>query len=344
MSIPTRQIGYGPDHLVNVGAVGYGLMGLTWRADKKSDPEAFEAILTSLKNGGNFLNAGEFYGLAPKRTYANLELLNRFFNQYPEWSENGKCFLSVKGGIEIKDGQMMGPDGSEEGLRKSVDSINNKLGGKKKMDLFEMARVDKKIEIEETMKTLKKLIDEGKFQHIGLSEVSARTIERAHAIHPISAVEVEYSPSSLDIEKNEVLATCKRLRIPIVAYSPLGRGLLTGKVKSIADIPEGDHRHHFDRFQPNNLSHNLKLLEQIKSIADKKSCTPAQLCLSWLLAQSDLIIPIPGSSRVEGVKEALNSLNVKLNENDLNQMRKVVDEADIKGGRYNEQLAVHLEG
>lgn len=344
MSMEKRNVGYGPEKLVPVGAIGYGLMNLTWSPQETPDSQAFECILGSLNSGSTFLNAGEFYGMPPDRTYANLELLERFFDRFPEWSEDGKCFLSVKGGIVLKDGKIVGVDGSQDGLRKSVDKINEKLGGKKKMDLFQMARVDKKIEIEEVMKTLKSLISEGKFNHIGLSEVSAKTIERAHKIHPISAVEIEYSPWSLDIEKNGVLETCERLQIPIIAYSPLGRGMLTGTIKSPADIPKGDLRHDLDRFKPENFSQNLKIVEELKTIAEKKSCSTTQLCLSWILSQSKLMIPIPGSRRPEGVKESLGSLDVKLNDEELKQIRKIVDEAEIKGGRYNAHMQPGLEG
>ncbi|KAH9811832.1 NADP-dependent oxidoreductase domain-containing protein [Melampsora americana] len=344
MSEEKRYVGYGPDKLIPVGPIGYGLMNLTWTPQETPDAQAFEAILTSLNAGSTFLNAGEFYGMGPDRTYSNLELLSRFFDHYPEWSKSEKCFLSVKGGAIFKDGNINGVDGSEANLRKSVDTINEKLGGKKKMDLFQMARVDKSIEIEEVMKTLKSLIEEGKFQHIGLSEVSAKTIERAHKIHPISAVEIEYSPWSLDIENNGVLETCERLQIPIIAYSPLGRGMLTGTLKSPADIPAGDLRHSLDRFKPENFDQNLKIVEKLKSISDQKSCTTTQLCLSWILSQSKLMIPIPGSRRPEGVKESLGSLKVKLNEDDLKQIRKIVNQAEVKGGRYNDHMQAGLEG
>lgn len=330
-----RHLGHQNAELVPVSPIGYGLMRLTWAPNETPDKQAFQAILTFLNGGGRFLNSGEFYGNPPDRLHSNLELLARFFDTYPEWAVEGKCFLSVKGGINLDGGRMNFPDGSLEALRKSVDNINQKLGGKKKMDLFQMARVDKKVPIDEVMKHYKILIKEGKFKHVGLSEVSAVTIRRAHAVHPVSAVELEYSPWLLDIEQNGILATCEELQIPIVAYSPLGLGMLTGKIKSPDDLPADDMRRHFDRFQPENFRYNLELTDKFLWLAEKKKCSAVQLALAWLLSQSKLIVPIPGSSRPEGVQECLETLKIKLTDEEIKEIRDFVDKADFKGLRYN---------
>lgn len=337
-----RNLGNPSGELVSCLPIGYGLMRLTWAPKETSDEQSFNAILTFLRGGGKLLNTGEFYGNPPDRINSNLELLARFFDTYPEWAEPGKCFLSVKGGINLDGGKMNAPDGTLEGLRKSVDNINQKLGGKKKIDLFEMARVDKNIPIEQVMKNFKILMDEGKFRHVGLSEVSAETIDRAHKVHPISAVEVEYSPWLLDIEQNGILAKCEELRIPIVAYSPLGLGMLTGQIKSIDDLDPNDMRRHFDRFQPENFQHNLILTEKFISLAEKKNCTAVQLTLAWILKQSELIIPIPGSSRPEGVQECLDSFKIQISEEDVKEIREFVDKADFKGLRYAENYRASL--
>ncbi|KAA1093198.1 hypothetical protein PGT21_028417 [Puccinia graminis f. sp. tritici] len=339
-----RKVGHQTGEPVSVCPIGYGLMRLTWAPNETPDEKAFKTIHAFLTGGGRFLNSGEFYGNGPDRLHANLELLARFFDAYPEWAQEGKCFLSVKGGINLDGGKMNHPDGSIEALRKSVDTINLKLGGKKKMDLFEMARVDKKVPIEDVMKSYKILINEGKFKHVGLSEVSAETIRRAHAVHPISAVEVEYSPWLLDIEHNGILATCEELRIPIVAYSPLGLGMLTGKIKSLDDLDPNDMRRHFDRFQPENFQHNIKLADKFTSLAQKKKCTSVQLVLAWLLTQSDLIIPIPGSTRPEGVQETLETLNLTLSDQEVHDIREFVDRADFKGLRYGAMHQASLNG
>jgi len=329
----------------HVGNIGYGLLAHTWTPRKTSDEQAFAAILAALEGGSTFLNAGEFYGSGsperPEETYANLALLKRFFDKFPAWAEPGKCFLSVKGGIHIENGRMGGPDGSEEGLRRSVNNINARLGGRKKMDLFEMARVDQTRPIEDAIKVLKTLVAEGKMAHIGLSEVSAATIRRAHAVHPIAAVEVEYSMWALDIEQNGVLATCQELHVPIVAYSPLGHGILTGNIKSLADIPEGDMRRMLDRFQPGNFEHNLKLVRKIEAIAQAKGCTTTQLALAWVLRHAG-VLPIPGSSRVAGVKECLAAARLTLTTRELADIQAAVQEADIKGLRYNAAMEAQL--
>lgn len=311
--------------------IGYGLMNHTWAPKQTPDEQAFAAIRASVDAGSTMLNSGEFYG-QPEPTL-NLQLLRRFYDAHPEYVD--KTYLSVKGGLGFKDGAIdFTPNASEENLRRSVTNINETLGGKKKMDMFEMARVDQKIPIADAMRTLLKLRDEGHFKDIALSESAAETIRRAAKVAPIAGVEVEYSPWSLNIEHNGVIDACKELNIPIIAYSPLGKGFLTGSLKSPDDIPEGDHRKHFERFQPGNFEKNLELVDKLVSIAKNKGITPAQLALAWEIQQCDLIYPIPGSTRVEGVKEALGALNVKLSKEDLDEIRKIVDNADVIGGRY----------
>jgi len=212
------------------------------------------------------------------------------------------------------------------------------------MDLFELARVDKRRTIEDTMKTLMKLQCEGHFTDIGLSECSAETIRRAAAVGPVAAVEVEYSPLALDIEHNDVLKACKELGIPIVAYSPLGSGFLTGTLRNPEDIPEGDIRKMFDRFQPGNFEKNLVLVDKLQEIARSKGLTNTQLCLAWEMDQWEHIYPIPGSTRVEGVKEAVAALKVQLSPEDIKQIRDLVSNADVVGGRYNDRAKHTLFG
>ncbi|KAK4056203.1 hypothetical protein OIO90_002644 [Microbotryomycetes sp. JL221] len=336
MRIPSREVSG-----VNVGVIGYGSMNLTWKPTQTPDEQAMQCLIDSIEQGSNMINAGEFYGVPPHQS-ANLELMSRFFAKHPEYAD--QVFLSVKGGIDLS---KFAPDSSEQGLRKSITNINNLLtsqGGKKKMDLFECARVDKTIPIEETMATLIKLRDEGHFKYIGLSEVSAQTIRRAAAIAPIAAVEVEYSLAALDIESNGVLDACKELNIPIVAYSPIARGLLSGSITSEEHIPEGDHRRHYDKFVGDNLKQNLKLVESVKAFAQQKKATPTQIAIAWLLHQSPLIIPIPGSTRPEGVAEALGATQINLSDAELEQIRGILDENPVKGKRYAEAHEAMLEG
>ncbi|KAK4705045.1 hypothetical protein P7C70_g1167, partial [Phenoliferia sp. Uapishka_3] len=331
MSMPTRNLA---DR--SLGCIGY----------ETPDAQAFEAIKSAIDAGSNFINSGEFYG-QPERTLG-LQLLARFFKAEPTYGE--KMFLSVKGAVRPN----WKADSSDEYLLESVTNINKLLGGSKKMDLFQPARVDTTRPIEEvrqtpyaerssmsdtpalqTMAALQKLKEAGHFKYIGLSEVSAKTIRRANAVAPVAAVEIEYSPWTLDVEHNEVLSTCKELGIAIIAYSPLGKGFLTGKLKSVADIPAGDHRLDFDRFLPENFPKNLVLVDKLVAIAEKKGVTTPQLALAWLLAQWEGIIPIPGSTRPDGVKEAAAAAFVKLSPEELKEIRETVDNADVVGLRYH---------
>ena len=211
-------------------------------------------------------------------------------------------------------------------------------------------------DILQTIKNLAKLIEEGHFKYIGLSEVSADTIRRAHKVHPIAAVEMEYSFWSTEIESNGVLATCKELRIPLISYSsvapsialrkhltestgsPLGRGFLTGSIKSRADIPAGDMRLMFDRFSEENFPKNLVIVDKLALIAAKKSISLAQLAIGWTIAMSTF--PIPGSTRPEGVEESIAGAFIEFTEAELKEIREIIDETKITGGRYNS----HMEG
>lgn len=224
-------------------ATGYGLMGLTWRPTSAPDEQAFAAMKAAIANGATFWSTSEFYGM-PEPT-EGLALLHRYFKAHP--ADADKVTLFVKGASDLK---TMYPTVSRAGVRTSVENSLRVLGGVKKIDIFGPARSDPSVPLEETLGALKELVDEGKIGGVGLSEVGAETIEKANAIVPLSLVEVEFSLWSTDILTNGVAATTKKLGVPIVAYSPLGRGFLTGEIKSPEDIPEGDIRRYFDRFQP----------------------------------------------------------------------------------------------
>lgn len=213
------------------------------------------------------------------------------------------------------------------------------LDGVKKIDIFECARVDPKTPIEETVGALAECVKEGKIGGIGLSETGAATIRRAHAVAPIAAVEIEYSLWATEIRTNGVASVCAELGIPIVAYSPLGRGFLTGEIKSPEDIPEGDFRRHFSRFQPENFKVNMELVNKVESLAKKKGCTPAQLAMEWVRYQSGRdgmpdLLPIPGATTVKRVEE--NCQEVGLTEEEYRELEDIVGSTQILGGRYNE--------
>lgn len=313
---------------------GFGLMGMTWRADPPSQEQSFSAMKAALANGSNFWNGGEIYG-NPQRN--SLHLLNEYFTKYP--GDANKVVISIKGGL--KPGEMA-PDGSPENTRRSIEECLKVLDGKKKLDLWESARVDPNTPIEITIREADKFVQDGQLGGISLSECSANTIRRAAKVAKISAVEVEFSLWSTDILDNGIAKACAELDIPIVAYSPLGRGFLTGQVKSLNDIPENDMRRGMPRFAPENFDKNLKLVEELEKIAKMKGCKPGQVGLAWVRAQSKkpdmpTMIPIPGATTVERVEE--NLVEVDLSDNDIKEIDSLLSSIEIVGGRYGGHAA-----
>jgi len=205
-----------------------------------------------------------------------------------------------------------------------------------------MHRMDPTTPIEDTMNALVSKLKEGKFKYIGLSECSADTLRRAHKVHPISAVQIEYSPWTLDIESNGVLQTCRELGIAIVAYSPLGRGFLAGKYKKFEDLPEDDWRRQNPRFQGENFEKNLNIVKEFEKIAIRKGCTPSQLCLAWVMFQGEDIIPIPGTGSVANLEQNLASVSVKLTKEDDQEIRAVINQIGVHGNRYPDALMDRL--
>ncbi|KAL8712619.1 MAG: hypothetical protein Q9220_003150 [cf. Caloplaca sp. 1 TL-2023] len=312
-----------------VGYTGYGMMNLTWRTTPIPDEQAFSTLTTALKTGTTLWNGGEFYGPA----HANsLQLLSRFFAAHP--SAASRVCISIKGATVP--GQTFSLDGSRANIRRSIDECLHHLGDKK-LDIFEPGRVDPKVPLEETINAIAEYVKEGKVGAIGLSEVDAATIRRAHSIHPIAAVEVELSLHSPEILTNGVATTCGELGIPIVAYSPLGRGLLTSKLNSVNDIDKDDIRHWLPRFAPGALESNAKVAMELKKVADKRGCTAAQAALGWVRGWSGRegvgeIVPIPGATRGERVRE--NSEVVVLTEEEWREVETIRKEAEVVGARY----------
>jgi aryl-alcohol dehydrogenase-like predicted oxidoreductase len=214
------------------------------------------------------------------------------------------------------------------------------------IDLYYMHRMDKNVPIEETMGALKELVEAGKIKYIGLSECSSDTLRRAHAVHPVSAVQIEYSPFSLDIEREEIgiLKTCRELGIAIVCYSPLGRGLLGGQIKNPDDFEENDYRRQMPRFSKENFPKNLQLVETLTSIAKKKGCTSGQLTLAWILSQGEDFIVIPGTSKIKNLEENVGAAQVKLTKEEEKEIRTTCEKADVVGGRYPEAFSSVLFG
>ncbi|ANZ77265.1 BA75_04781T0 [Komagataella pastoris] len=322
------------------GATGLGLMNLTWKPNPTPIDDAIETIRYAVEEAGvRYLNGGEFYNF-PLDSNLNLQYIQEFAKRYPKLYE--KVSLSVKGAFDLK---TMEPDCSPEYLEKSISNITKHLPNNY-LPIFEAARVDKRYPIEEIVKNLSKFVEDGRIGGISLSEVSADTIRRAAKVAPIVCVEVEFSLLTRDIIDNGVLAACEELNIPIIAYSPLGKGFLTGTINSKADIPEGDIRSNFDRFNDDEvIEHNLKLVHGLKKIAERKGATLAQLSLAWLRKFGEKhvkVLPIPSCSSARRVAE--NMKEIPLTDSEFKEITDFADSIGVKGRRYNEAYEATLNG
>ncbi|MCJ1477624.1 Pyridoxine 4-dehydrogenase [Lambiella insularis] len=306
---------------VGFGMMGFGLLSLTKPGVPVDYPFAAKVLKTALEHGANFWNGGIHYGTPQANS---LHLAQYYFEQYPEDAD--KVVLSIKGAYDMK----TGPNGSPEGIRASVEEAVKVLGGTKTIDVFECARVDPNASVETSVKALAELVKEGKIGGIGLSEVGANTIRKAHAIHPISAVEIELSLFTPDPLHNGIVDTCHELGIPIVAYSPISRGWLTGAIRSLDDLPPKDFRRMLPRFQPTVFEQNFRLVEAVEQIAKRKGATTAQVAVGWVCRQG--AIPIPGSIRIERVVE--NCKAAVLTDEDMAEIQKILDSLPVSGERY----------
>ncbi|KAF5367387.1 hypothetical protein D9758_003752 [Tetrapyrgos nigripes] len=325
---------------VVVARVSHGLMAITWAPEPVPDEICFEAIkagIDALPPGVKaFLNTADFYAM--DMGTGNLEMLSRFYDKYPEYAE--RTFVSVKGGI---DPAKHGPNGSYEYLKKSVERSIEALGPRKKIDLFQPARIDLNVGIEKIMETLVGFVKEGKFDHIGLSECKADTLRKAHSIYPICTAEIEVSPFEYGEEQKKVIATAAELNISVAAYSPLGHGFLTGQIKSPDDLPKDDPRHRFTRFKEEHFRNNMALVDDIVRIAQKKGITPAQLCIAWVCTTGPTVIPLPGSSKASRTLENLEGGDVVLTEGELEELNEAIGRHKITGDRsFGEGINMHL--
>ncbi|KAL3462140.1 NADP-dependent oxidoreductase domain-containing protein [Aspergillus heterothallicus] len=312
-----------------VGPIGLGLMGLTWRANPVSQELAFETMRTALQNGCNLWNGGEFYG-PPE--YNTLVLLERYFERYPEDAE--KVVLNIKGGVNLK---TFKPEGHAEGTRRTIEDSTAQLKGRKKIDQFECARRDQNAPMEVTFGVLNEYVKAGKIGGVALSEVRAETIHEAVKHTKVVAVEVELSMFTTDPLENGVAAACAKYDIPLVAYSPIGRGLLTGQIRKFDDLPKDSMLRNYPRFQPENFEINMELVRKVEELAAKKGCTPAQFAINWVRALSNrpglpTIIPIPGATTSERVEE--NSKVIDITDDDFAAVDAILSKFTTAGGRY----------
>jgi aryl-alcohol dehydrogenase-like predicted oxidoreductase len=307
-----------------VSALGLGCMGMSFAYGPADEAESLRVLHRYLELGGNFLDTAEIYG-----PYTNEELLGRFLRDVARDS----MVIATKFGFRINADGTRGLDSSPANVRRACDASLKRLGIET-IDLFYQHRVDPKVPIEETVGAMAGLVSAGKVRALGLSEAGPETLRRAAKVHPIAALQTEYSLWSRDVETNGVLATCRQLGITFVPYSPLGRGFLTGAIQKLEDLDPTDWRRTNPRFGEKALQANLKLVETVKELAGRKGSTPAQLVLAWVLAQGNDMVPIPGTKRVHYLEENMGALNVKLTESDLQEISARLAQIEVFGERY----------
>jgi aryl-alcohol dehydrogenase-like predicted oxidoreductase len=315
---------------LTVSALGLGCMGMSEFYGQADDKKSIETIHRALDQGITFIDTADMYG-----PYKNEKLVGKAIS-----GQRDKVILATKFGI-VRDGNSgdRSVNGRPEYVKAACDASLQRLGVDH-IDLYYQHRVDPNVPIEDTVGAMADLVQAGKVRFLGLSEAGPQTIRRAYQVHPISALQTEYSLWTRDPE-DEILETIRDLGIGFVAYSPLGRGFLTGRFKKYEDIPEDDYRRYSPRFQGENFRKNLDLVIKVSEIAKRKGVKPGQLALAWVLAQGKDIVPIPGTTIPEHLKENIEALNIKLSDEDLDEINQVMPEGAASGLRYPESM-MHL--
>jgi aryl-alcohol dehydrogenase-like predicted oxidoreductase len=319
-----RRLGNGG---FEVSEIGLGCMGMSEFYGTGDEDESIATIHRAIDLGVTFLDTADMYG-----PFTNEKLVGKALQGRRDEVELATKFGNVRG----EDGSFRGVSGKPEYVRECCDASLRRLGIDH-IDLYYQHRVDPETPIEETVGAMKELVEAGKVRYLGLSEAGLETIRKAHAVHPISALQSEYSLFTRDVE-DEVLPTLRELGIGFVPYSPLGRGFLTGRFKSIEDMPEDDTRSaRFPRFAEENFMKNVELADRVREVADGKGVTPGQLALAWLLAQGEDIVPIPGTKRRKYLEENAGTADVELTEEDLRRIEEAMPRGSAAGERYSEE-------
>jgi aryl-alcohol dehydrogenase-like predicted oxidoreductase len=316
---------------LEVSAIGLGCMGMSWVYGKGDDEESTRVIHYALDQGINFLDTADIYGPLKNELLVGKAIKGR----------RDKVILATKFGNEIDDeGNRTGKvNGKPAYVRKHIEYSLKRLGTDY-IDLYYQHRVDPNTPIEETIQTMAELVKEGKVRYIGMSEAAPETLRRAAKVHKITALQTEYSLWSRDPE-DEILQTVRELGIGFVPYSPLGRGLLTGQIKSIDDLDADDWRRQNPRFMGENFQKNLELVDKVKEIADEKGVKPGQLALAWVLAQGEDIVPIPGTKHMKYLQENIAAVDIKLSEEDLERLDEAAPKGAAFGARYSDMSMIN---
>jgi aryl-alcohol dehydrogenase-like predicted oxidoreductase len=321
----TRKLG---NQGLMVSALGLGCMGMAGVYGGRNDDESIATVHRALELGITLLDTADVYG-----PYTNEELVAKAIR-----GKRDQVVIATKFGLVSDPGnkQIQGVNGKPEYVRKSCEASLRRLG-LETIDLYYQHRVDPSIPIEETVGAMAELVKEGKIRHIGLSEASPQSIRRAHRVHPVTALQTEYSLWTRDPE-DEVLSTCRELGIGFVPFSPLGRGFLTGRYTKFEDFDQADFRRNSPRFQGENFQKNLNLVHKVEEIAGKKGCTPSQLALAWVLAQGEDIVPIPGTKQRKFLEENVGALNIELTPKELREIGEAFPYGSAAGPRYGEHM------